>query len=472
MKKASDLGRRAAQSWGVWAPKVMTRLGFGRLSIERQQSLAIILLGTLAAHLIALIIIGSWVVIQSVRQEETVFVAPPPMKTYEPRELEHQVKVSKRQRSSSRPAVMPRMVSTKLSDFALPEITVDPKAVQTTFQPKFKAVTGIGLGAGLGTGFGIGGFGQGSSNFDFFGIRGRGEKIAILVDVSVSMVEEERGGFDGFGRVRSRIGQVLDAFVSQSLFNIVVFADAAQTFRTEMVPATDVHKREAKAFLGRYNTETNYGLTSGNVRSSSLGLQAGGGTTRLDLALTAAFEQGADTILIISDGLPMVEKTLSSEQRAAWDQQLAAWRERNRDAIEAHRRAAANATYETRRRWIPPTDRRWIPPTAARIREGGSQGAQPGRWVEAQPGRWVEERVATSHIPPMPTPPSMPGGRWTLEDFIEHFGMLNEAHYEKKGKKPPVVHAIGYAIDPAGGEFLRKFTRHFKGSYRQTGKLK
>lgn len=447
-------------NWKVLAPKIMTRLGFGRLSVERQTTLAMILLGTIALHLLALVIFGSWVIMTAVRGEKTVFVAPPPLKTYEPRKLEHQVKVSKRQRSSSRPAVMPRMVAAKPSNFALPEITVDPKTVQTSFQPKFKAVTGIGLGAGMGSGFGVGGFGQGSSSFDFFGIRGRGEKIAILVDVSVSMVEAERDGFEGFRRVRDRIGKVIDALSAQSLFNIIIFADAGQTFRDEMIPATEAHKRDAKAFLAKHNTPTNYGLTSGNVQSSDIGLKAGGGTTRLDLGLTAAFEQGADTILVISDGLPRVVKALTSEQGTAWNNRVEQWREANRGALEAYEKAAASATYETKRVWVPPS-------TGGPLREGGGGGGP-------REGYWATQRVPTSPLPARPRPPEMPDSMkwWTLEDFIEHFNILNEAHYAKKGRKPPVVHTIGYAIDKEGGDFLRDFTKNFKGSYRRVGSLK
>ena len=446
--------------WKVLAPKIMTKLGFGRLSIERQTTLAMILLGTIALHLLALIIFGSWIIISSVRAEKTVFVAPPPMKTYEPRKLEHQVKVSKRQRSSSRPAVMPRMVAAKPSNFALPEITVDPKVVQTSFQPKFKAVTGIGLGAGMGTGFGIGGFGQGSSSFDFFGIRGRGDKIAILVDVSVSMVEEERGSFEGFKRVRSRIGQVIDALSAQSLFNIVVFADAGQTFQNEMLPATADNKRDAKAFLAKYNTKTNYGLTSGNIQNSTIGLKAGGGTTRLDLALTAAFEQGADTILVISDGLPRVSKETTADQATAWSNRMKEWQDQNRAAIEAYEKAAASAKYETKRVWVPPS-------SGGPLREGGGGGG-------AREGHWAEQRVPTSPLPSRPQPPEMPDSMrwWSLEDFIEHFNILNNEYYVKKGRKAPVVHTIGYAIDEPGGDFLKGFTQHFKGSYRRVGSIK
>src|SRR6056297_3251407 len=127
---------------------LLSGLGYYKLSEQRRKLLAIVLLASLAAHFTGLAIFGGWVVIQHLREEETVFVAPPPLKTYEPRQLEHRVKVRKRQRSSSRPAVTPRMVAPKPTDFSLPEIDSDPKAVKSTFQPKFRPVKGKGMGMG------------------------------------------------------------------------------------------------------------------------------------------------------------------------------------------------------------------------------------------------------------------------------------------------------------------------------------
>ena len=281
--------------------------GFMQLS-ERRRKILLGLLGlSLGIHLIGLAIFGGWIVIRGQREVETVFVAPPPMRTYEPRKLEHRVKVQKKQRSSSRPSMVPRMVSSKMSNLALPEIKLDPKTINTSFQPKFKAVSGTGLGVGVGTGYGVGGFGSGVSAFNFFGIRGRGDKIAVLVDVSVSMVEEERGGPAGFVRVKNRIGEVIDALDEAAMFNVVAFADAAKSWQSEMVVATQDNKAKAKQFLTPFNTEGNWGLESGNIYGTGTGVPAIGGTTRLDLALTAAFQQNADTILVISDGLPRVQ---------------------------------------------------------------------------------------------------------------------------------------------------------------------
>ena len=122
------------------------------LNSRRRKLLYGILFGSLAVHVFALAVFGSIKLVQYLTKEEVVFEAPPPSKTYEPRKVELKVKVQKRQRSSSRPAVVPRMLSTRPSNISLPEIKVDPKVVSTTFQPKFKAVSGKGMGAGLGTG--------------------------------------------------------------------------------------------------------------------------------------------------------------------------------------------------------------------------------------------------------------------------------------------------------------------------------
>jgi len=432
---------------------MLSGLGYYQLSDQRRRNLLVCLSIGMAVNLFILIVFGSWALISQQRREETVFVAQAPLKTYEPREIEHRVKVQRRQQSSSRPAVTPRMVAQRVSDFSLPEITTDPSVIRTSFQPKFRAVTSSGMGMGLGTGYGLGGFGLGVSQFDFFGIRGRGNKIAIIVDISPSMINPESGGEEGFQRVRARLDQVVDALNEQALFNVIVFCEAASALSTEeMVIANDRNKQRAKEFVRPFNRNGNYGLRNGNVQPPNVGLPHSGGESRLDLAMNVAFEQRADTILVIADGLPRVRQHISpsAEQMAAYQRALEEWRRRNHEAMRRWEQAEANAPtrQETRRVWV--ADRR----------DGVDMG-----------GRW-EERTVTIRDNPVPRPggaPQRPGTTrfWTLEDFKKHYELLFEEYYAPAGQQAPVVHAIGYFIDPEGQDFMRGLARAFRGQYRR-----
>ena len=446
----------------------LSGIGYYKLSVRRRKLLAYVLIGSLAVHLIGLLFFHGYIVMRSPKETVTVFKTPPPARTYEPRKLEHKVKLQKRQRSSSRPAMMPRMVSMKMSDLALPEIKVDPKLVHTTFQPKFKAVSGKGMGAGLGTGYGTHGFGAGVSTVNFFGIRARGERIAILVDVSISMVEEEKGGVAGYTRVKHRVEKVIDALSEMSMFNLIVFADAANTFESKMVVANGANKKNAKLYLRPYNTEGNWGLTIGNVKASKIGLRAAGGTTRLDLALTAAIEQYADTILVISDGLPMVGKYLSADAMKVYRETLKQWNEQNAAAVSAWN--MANAAYRTSGKMT--AEKVWIP--AVKPQKGPPKEGQTERTARAGYWKIIKHRVGGRRKPgPRPMPPKMPDpGNWTLADFIQHLTFIQDDLYTKKGKKAPVIHCIGYQIDKNGSAFLRKLSKHYHGQYRKVSRLR
>jgi len=447
---------------------MLSGIGFYKLTMRRRKQLMRLATIVGAAHILGLIIFGGYVIMTSVRDEPAIFTTPPPVRTYEPRKLEHQVKVQKRQRSSSRPSVVPRIVSTKLSELALPEVKVDPKLVNTTFQPKFKAVSGKGLGAGLGTGYGTAGFGEGISNVDFFGIQARGERIVILVDVSISMIEDERGGIPGFARVKNRVNQVVDALRDGTLFNLAVFADACSVMSPELLHANAESRLKAKNFVRPFNVEGSYGLTSGNYNGSTHGKRAAGGTTRLDLALGAAMDSGCDTILIISDGMPEVDKAITAEMMQAHQARVSEWNRVNASAVESWSSAPA----EVQRVWVPPQPARpAVPASKQRIKEG-----QPlPRDIPAQPARegyWREVTVRGGGRS-RPTPPPPPKAeRWTLADFVEHITLIHEAVYKPQGRKLPQIHTIGYMIDKEGHEFLMRLARQYQGQYRRVQSLR
>ena len=435
---------------------------------QRSRMLRLVLFISLCIHLLAGLIFGGVVLVTTMMKEEVVFEAPPPIQTYEPRKVELKVKVQQKQRSSSRPQVVPRMVSARPSNITLPDIKVDPKLVTTTFQPKFKAVSGVGMGVGLGTGYGTSGFGQGVSQVNFFGIKATGERIAVCVDVSVSMVEDERGGLGGFMRVKQRVNEVVDAIKDGTLFNVIVFADGCSILEGDkMMYANPETRTQAKRFLEPFNTEGHYGLNAGNFTGGTSGLKGQGGTTRLDLAISAAMAQGADTILVISDGLPKVKKGYTDAQIASHRAQVEDFYKANAAAISAASTAAANAP--TRRVWIPDQPARPPrPPSKGPLKEGQrpDQG-DPGS--PARPGHWQEVRDA----PAGPRPPGMPdAGFWTLSDFCQHIDMIYKEVYVQKGLKMPKLHCIGYQIDKEGHSFLEKLSLQYKGQFRLVNRMR
>jgi hypothetical protein len=447
--------------------KKLADLGSETLANERRKILSICFLSGGIGLIISLLIFGGFVVMHMQTEKTTVFVAPPPTKrTYEPRKLEHKVKVQKRQRSSSRPTMVPRMVAMKKTNMSLQEITMDPKVINTSFQPKFKSVSGKGVGAGLGTGYGVGGFGSGVNKFDFFGIRGKGDKVAILVDTSTSMVEEGKGGEKGYTKVKARVNQVIDALSDGALFNVITFADAADALFPKLLIANEKNKNKAKEYLKPFNSAGNWGLSYGNVTQDNKGLYAQGGTTRLDLALTAAFQNEADTILIISDGAPQVLKGVDPKEMEEYAKRRSAWMKKNQSKIKRWSEKSSKPQ-KTRKVWVPPQKGR--PPSKKPPKEGEA----PDMGTPDVPGHWVMQTVGGGygHRPEFKEKPPEPKF-WTIQEFLTHLKMLHKYYYLKRAQKPPTIHCIGYKIDGDGNRFLRAISKAYKGRYRRVQSIK
>jgi hypothetical protein len=290
-------------------------------------------------------------------------------------------------------------------------------------------------------------------------------------------------------RVKQRLSQVIDALAEGSLFNVIVFADAGSAMEKKMVVANNSNRKKAKMFLRPYNTEGNWGHNSGNLGSCPIGVRAVGGTTRLDIALSAAVIQGADTILIISDGIPRVRKGVSQEQVRAHNERLKQWNMENAAKVAAWQQnfAAAQANVQTSssKVWVPArpaVPARVIParpPSKRPPKEGQPiDRGSPRRVIPAQPARPGYWKVVTHSSggysgPPRPKAPKMKDpGWWTLADFVRHLTILHEKHNKKKGRKPPQIHCIGYQIDKEGNAFLRGLARQYHGKYRRVKQIR
>jgi len=400
---------------------------------QRRKLFITSLLISLAINLVILLIAGWLVIFHHLFAEEAQFRSEEIIKRLKPRELEYKVKVQQLQKKSGRPVLQPRITAEGLSKLSLPDVKVEIVAVKDKVTANVKTMGISGLGTGLGGGSGHGGMGLGQSEVNFFGIKDRGERIAFLVDVSLSMLEDERGGVWGYERLKQEIMRMVKGLSEGTFFNVIMFATDVDTYLPRLKVATPETKNRAVSFISPFNVfkrkgdEKRFGnLYKNYFPALDVGIPTQSGSTRIDMALTAAFEQKADTIFILSDGQPWIYKLLEGKEQEEYEKRLARLTERDKEKIETRKR------------------------------------------------EWHEERAkenakrAKKGLPPMITEGS-PGGlappRWNQEDVLNHLKQLAEELY--KDRKPPRVHVVGYETVPSDENFLKTLAKNHRGRFRR-----
>ncbi len=391
-----------------------------------------VLLVSAAVHAAALFLFGSWVVFRHFFHNEARFVVPPELvKTIEPRNLKYKVQLQEQQRRSGRPKIQPRLSARRVSEFSLPDVPVEMATVER-IQSQMKSFGRAGVGAGLGGGMGSGGLGLSASTVKFFGITDRGERIAFLIDISLSMVEDDKGGEDGFRQLKIEIADMIGGLNPGTFFNLILFGNQVDLFEQQMVLASDDNKRKAREFLEPYlegiaESQERSGNILKNYDASLEGLAAVGGATRMDLGITAGFEQNADVFFIISDGRPHVYKQLEGDELENLQKRQAKWdEEHDAEAERAARDKAWEAMNRARRK-------KGLPPKVQELR-GGTR----------------------------PTPPI-----WTDKEIVAHMETVGKLAYKEKGRRMPRINCVAFVCNPEEENFMKLLTREFRGKFKR-----
>ncbi|HEY5741815.1 MAG TPA: hypothetical protein VIS99_04680, partial [Terrimicrobiaceae bacterium] len=393
---------------------------------------------------------------------------PPPAKVtkIEPRKLQHKIKIREQQQNSGRPRVSPRLTANRVSGISLPEIEVDPMAepVKTNIQKNIgKSFSMAGLGTGLGAGTGPGGLGLGTSTVSFFGIKASGERIAFIIDLSRSMVEDDKGGLNGINVLKSELTEMIQKLNDGTFFNLVFFDDSVDVFKPKLVVAKSATKKEAAEFISPYYSEygkevlQNYSRDNRswppatrlrNYRMPLLEAKAkyvsdgGNKNSQVDAPLVAAFQMQADTIFIISDGHPIFERALFGKELEAYQKRVAEAEERWAKLSEKERQRTEKSNKENSEKWWKELDEE----NAKRVRHG------------LQPKVFEEGGPSASFIPGRPTLSS--------SETIDYIRALAMESYGDV-KKFPKIYSVGYGADARGEAFLQALAREFHGRYRK-----
>lgn len=233
-----------------------------------------------------------------------MIIAPKPKMMFEgkkspslpARKLEHSIRVKQMNKQTRKPQILQRLVTEAPSKVALPKMpdmkTPDVKNLRDSplMQSRAGSIGALGTGGG-GAGRGLTG-GMGYSDTKFFGENVRTRAVAILMDISPSMIAK------GVTQdVLAETIKMLETMNVNTKFTIIVYVDGADDLTGgQMVYATQENR---DALLKRLQQPFNPSR-EGQLRQYS------GSTPHM--AIEKAVDMGADTVFVLSDDPPYLKK--------------------------------------------------------------------------------------------------------------------------------------------------------------------
>ena len=324
------------------------------------------------------------------------------------------------------------------------------------------------------------------SSVNFFGVKGEGTNVYFVVDLSDSMLEDERGGLAGFAAVKNNLKQMIRSLDEGTRFNVVAYgASGADLFQPGSVPASPEMKKTAEDFISKYNLSSEkrgtvdnkyrpkipeFGLIQGDKGTGKV-------TTRLDLGLLAAFEGLADTIFLITDGkAPVVaedrreeakqamkESAISSQDRAKFEKDVAEWRK------DYEKYAADMKAYREKYKDLLVKKEQKIAEAKAKgggkIKEG--TGVDYGVKIPGLPNPPQE--------PKQPSPPQPKSAGKVVQQAGEVYDeaalirRIREVYtdvYKKADAPTPSIHTVGYMSKPNETRFLQALAAKNNGTFK------
>ena len=264
---------------------------------NRRALISSVIIGSIVVHVIALVLFGLWTVAKHFTRPEARFEMKKVVKI-PPKTPEHKMNVAQHEAMAPKPVFNDKLVSTRPTDFALPElpqVNMDQMLPLDPSELISDQVSGLvgsaALGSGLGKGFGGGG-GTGSG-MSFFGVKAEGDRILLLFDVSASVVNKADKAGIPLERIQEETIKMIEGLPISAQFSMIQFTGNFMPFTDELVAATPGNKKTAVAWV-KEEWET-----SGSMSSASKGVVTN--LTGLVGVLEKAITMRPDLVFLISD---------------------------------------------------------------------------------------------------------------------------------------------------------------------------
>ncbi len=297
-----------------------------QLAPKRRRIGASTLTISILLHVVLLIVAGIWIIARISREDKKklTFINEAPSMSANHKASQHDVAMAKKKRMSGAPMIATRIVSSAASKINLPE-NPNKSSFGELNAGMMSGLGGNGFGGGFGNSGGMGGGaggGGGGGRIKFFGFEGDGQNIILAIDTSGSMIPS-CGGPPGIAKLKAEIERTIQSLTPASMFNIICFGQQADALFEKSMRAMPENKKAAIEFMqgyytGAWRTRTEkfgakgvddkgikyFPLQVNNVK----GMEGTAGSSRMDLALVAAFERQASAIFLLSDGKPTPAK--------------------------------------------------------------------------------------------------------------------------------------------------------------------
>ena len=321
-----------------------------------------------------------------------------------------------------------------------------------------------------------------ASSVNFFGAQGQGTNVYFVVDLSDSMVEQDKGGIEGYKVLKEKLGQMIQSLSPETNFNVAFYGDAVDLFMPSSVPATPENKQAAMKFLPRYMANTSQrGNLTRNYRPKISTLPSNGGTSRMDLGLAAAFEGRADTIFVLTDGKPVIQRAMNEKEREEYRKKAAdseisvADRQKYEKEVAEYRKKYEEYNEEMKKYREKYADKI----TEKARREAENRATGKGKVIEGQ--GFVVDSVKISGLPDAPKAPTAPPppqakaqgkavaapnlGNWQDDDILEYLKETIAKTYKKDGYELPSIHGVAFLAKPADEKLLRSLASRNNGKF-------
>ena len=262
--------------------------------LRRRRIIISVIVASIALHFIGAILAGIWIVARFILATPTTFEVKKEIRIAA-EEREHRMNMAEFDAARPKPSFTDKMSTARPTEFSLPDLPTLPIDAMATVDPSDIVSDQLAAlaGAGAGSGSGGGGGGRGSA-VSFLGVPGTGQRVVLIFDVSGTVTNAlEKAGVP-MTVIKDKVAELLKSLGINTTFGIAQFSRQYAFFKTELVPASEPNRAEAKAWLDQWFS-TGRGLKSNtpNLVREKVGFIG---------VLKEAFKLNPDLVYIVGDG--------------------------------------------------------------------------------------------------------------------------------------------------------------------------